>query len=68
MLDLSILKDVEIQRPFFRVKSNSDYVIEFDHGMLKKRWKSYQIHWAFKMADLKLKALLPFFLNTLKSL
>ena len=36
MLHLSILKDVEIQRPFFRVKSNSDYVIEFDHGMLKK--------------------------------
>ena len=44
MLDLSILKDVEIQRPFFRVKSNSDYVIEFDHGMLKKALHIFQIH------------------------
>ena len=39
MLHLSIFKDVEIQRPFFRVKSNSNYVIEFDHGMLKQALK-----------------------------
>ena len=68
MLHLSILKDVEIQRPFFRVKSNSDYVIEFDHGMLKKALKVLPNTLTFKMADLKLKVLLLFFLNTLKSL
>lgn len=68
MLHLSILKDAEVQRPFFRVKSNSDYVIEFDHGMLKKALKVLPNTLTFKIADLKLKALLPFFLKTLKSL
>ncbi len=68
MLDLSILKDVEIQRPFFRVKSNSDYVIEFDHSMLKNALKVLPNTLTLKVADLKLKTLLPFFLNTLKSL
>ena len=68
MLHLSILKDVEIQRPFFRVKSNSDYVIEFDHSMLKKALKVLPNTLTLKVADLKLKTLLPFFLNTLKSL
>ena len=68
MLHLSILKDVEIQRPFFRVKSNSDYVIEFDQDMLKKALHVLPNTLTFKMADLKLKVLLLFFLNTLKSL
>lgn len=68
MLHLSIFKDVEVQRPFFRVKSNSDYVIKFDHGMLKKALNVLPNTLTLKMADLKLKALLPFFLNTLKSL